>query len=144
MKIKDLLSISLLGFGLASAARTQADDKIWTATTGNFLDAANWQGGLPAAADTAIINNDGTATIPTSAGEFELFTIQLGTEGGSSGHVVMEGGTFTLAKEPGGSKPIIGNGTVQSSFIMNGGTIFLDAPDTGAQSTSFKGASELD
>src|SRR5262245_58744982 len=129
MKIKELLSISMLGLSLAQMPGSLADDKTWIATTGDFLDAANWQGGVPGLGDGAFIENDGTATIPSTAGTIHLQTIRLGSEGGNSGHVIMNGGTLVIAENQGDPKPIIGNGTVQSTFIMNGGTIFLDGPE---------------
>lgn len=144
MKLKQLLSTFVFGLGLAYAPDTFADDKLWTATTGDFLNPANWNGGLPGGTDVAIINNGGTATIPDTAGVLNLSSVILGDSGAESGHIVMNGGTLHLGMNSGDPKPIIGNGTTQSSFIMNGGTIFLDGPDQGGQQEGFHGVSELD
>jgi len=146
MKIKEILSISMLGLGLAQLPDVRATDLFWAPNTGDFTDPASWGGTLPGVDDGAFIENGGTATISATAGELHINTIHLGSEGGNSGHVIMNGGTLYLAEklETGQPKPIIGNGTVESSFIMNGGTIFLDGPDNGAQSASYKGNSELD
>lgn len=144
MKLKRILSISLLGLGLAHAPGARAADKTWNAITGDFLNPANWTGGLPGADDVGIIDNNGTATLGAAAGTASIASIKLGTGGGASGHIVMNGGRLNIAESQGDPKPIIGNGTTQSTFIMNGGTIFLDGPDQGALNSGYKGLSELD
>jgi hypothetical protein len=120
----------------------------WTGTTGDFYDPTKWDSGaFPTGTDIAVINNAGTATIGATAGNRTLGSIRLGdVEGGTeSGHIIMNGGTLTIGTDPEDpNQVLIGLSTVLSTFIQNGGTIMLDAPDTGAGSTSFKGVNEID
>jgi len=58
----------------------------------------------------------------------------------------MNGGFFRIGGSPGDPKVNIGEGTVPSTFIMNGGTIYFDGPDepSFAGSTGQAGINELD
>ena len=140
---------ALLACGLSASAQTPVT---WTGTTGDFFDATKWSGGaVPSGLDYAFINNGGTATIGVTAGNraFGLlhlgYAVPPGVTATESGHVIMNGGTLTIgADDVPQNQVLIGEGTVLSTFIQNGGTIMLDAPETGALSTSFKGANEID
>ena len=138
---------ALLACGLSISAQTPVT---WTGTTGDFYDPTKWDtGAFPTGMDYAFINNGGTATIGATAGNRTLGLLHLGyVEGGTtseSGHVIMNGGTLTIgADDVPNNQVLIGEGTVLSTFIQNGGTIMLDAPDTGLLSTGFKGANEID
>jgi hypothetical protein len=118
---------------LACLAPTHAQTvKTWTGANGDFYTAANWDtASVPGATDIATINNAGMATIAANAGDRELGSIKLGTTPGSteSGHIIMNGGFIRLSQNPGDPKVNIGEGTVLSTFIMNGGTIYFDWPD---------------
>ncbi|MGZ8900125.1 MAG: hypothetical protein ACXW3Z_08520 [Limisphaerales bacterium] len=120
----------------------------WTGNSGDFYDATKWDtSAFPTGMDYAIINNAGTATIGATAGNRTLGLLRLGAvQGGTeSGHIIMNGGTLTIgADDVPENQVLIGEGTVLSTFIQNGGTIMLDAPETGGLSTSFKGANEID
>ena len=122
----------------------------WTGTTGDFYDPTKWDtGAFPTGMDYAVINNGGTATIGATAGNRTLGLLHLGyVEAGTtteSGHIIMNGGTLTIgADDVPQNQVLIGEGTVLSTFIQNGGTIMLDAPETGAGNTAFKGVNEID
>lgn len=122
--------------------------KTWTGGDGNFYDASHWSGGLPGITDIAVIDDGSTATIAADAGDRDLGAIRLGpTEGSTeSGHVIMNGGVLRIGATPGDPKAVIGFSTTLSTFIMNGGTILFDGPDTAdlAGSTSGHGVNELD
>jgi hypothetical protein len=130
---------------LAAAAQAQTV-KTWVAGAADFYTASNWNGGLPDVTDIALINNAGTATIGATAGDRQLGTIRLGdTEGAAvSGHVIMNGGFLRIGETAGDPKPVIGLSATLSTFIMNGGTIFLDGPDLQPGNTNGKGVNELD
>lgn len=105
---------------------------LWNAGDGDFYDAGNWDvGSFPSVDDIAIINNGSTATIAADAGDRALAGLELGETEGSdeSGHVIMNGGFLRIGETQGDPKVHIGEGSVQSTFIMNGGTIFFDGPD---------------
>jgi hypothetical protein len=136
---------ALLAGGLSLNAQNLVT---WTGATGDFYDPTKWDtGAFPTGTDIAVINNAGTATIGATAGAHTLGSIHLGdVEGGTeSGHIIMNGGTLTIGTDPEDpNQELIGFSTVLSTFIQNGGTIMLDGPETGAQSTSFKGINEID
>ena len=107
----------------------------WTKQSGDFYTASNWDlNRIPGINDVVIINNGGTATIASNAGERALSSFELGEleDSTDSGHIVMEGGFLRIGESQGDSKIHIGEGTVLSTFVMNGGTIFFDGPDDGA------------
>jgi hypothetical protein len=146
--LSKLTAAALLACGLSASAQTRVT---WTGTTGDFYDPTKWDtGAFPTGMDYGIINNGGTATIGATAGNRTLGLLHLGyvIDGSTlseSGHVIMNGGTLTIgADDVPENQVLIGEGTVLSTFIQNGGTIMLDAPETGALSTSFKGANEID
>lgn len=123
--------VAALVFGVAFQGQAQGFNS-WTAGDGDFYDGSNWDvGSVPGADDIAIINNGSTATIAADAGDRELASLELGENEGSddSGHVIMNGGFLRIGGFQGDPKVHIGEGTVQSTFIMNGGTIFFDGPD---------------
>lgn len=137
-----------LGAAIALALAPSAFAQVpWSATEGDFNLGANWTSGtVPGVGEIATINNGGTATVGANAGEQNLGAIRLGeTEGSTeSGHVIMNGGTWILGATEGDPKAVIGFSTVQSSFIMNGGTIFFDGPDLFPGSTGDDGLNGLD
>jgi hypothetical protein len=145
--LSKLSAAAVLACGLSASAQTLVT---WTGTTGDFFDPTKWSGGaVPSGLDYAVINNGGTATIGATAGNRQFGLLHLGyVEGGTaaeSGHVIMNGGTLTIgADDVPNNQVLIGEGTVLSTFIQNGGTIMLDAPETGAGNTSFKGVNEID
>lgn len=121
----------------------------WTGDDGDFFDPTKWDSAaIPSPADIARIDNGSTATIGASAGTRNIAGLQIGSvEGGTeSGNVIMEVGTLVISTtsldDP--NQVLIGEGTVLSTFIQNGGTIMLDGPETGALNTSFKGLRETD
>lgn len=119
----------------------------WIVTTGDFHTANNWSPAMVPATDViVVINNDGTATIASDAGEHGLSSVLLGEAGDQSGHIVMNGGFIRIGATAGDLKVNIGRGAVESSFIMNGGTIYFDGPDepSMAGSRSDAGINELD
>ncbi len=141
-------TVALLGQLVASVVHGQTV-KTWTGDDGDFFDASHWDtGSVPGVTDIAVISNGSTATIGATAGEKELGAIRLGpTEGSTeSGHVIMNGGTLRIGGTPSDPKGVIGFSAKLSTFIMNGGTILFDGPDTPdlAGSTSGKGVNELD
>ena len=101
---------------------------------------------MPGVDEVVFINNAGTATIASDAGNRALASVLLGESGAQSGHIVMNGGFFRIGATVADPKVNIGKGTVQSSFIMNGGTIFYDGPDEAsmAGSRSENGINEID
>ncbi len=145
--LSKLSAAAVLACGLSASAQTLVT---WTGSTGDFFDPTKWSGGaVPSGLDYAVINNGGTATIGATAGNRQFGLLHLGyVEGATvaeSGHVIMNGGTLTIgADDVPNNQVLIGEGTVLSTFIQNGGTIMLDAPETGAGNTSFKGMNEID
>jgi hypothetical protein len=132
---------------MAAASPLSAQQvRTWVVGAGDFYAPASWDSGLPDLTDIAVINNGGTATIGAAAGDRNLGGLQLGDVAGSpvSGHVVMNGGFLRLGETPGDPKPVIGSGTVLSTFVMNGGTLYLDGPDLSPGNTNGKGVNELD
>jgi hypothetical protein len=145
MKRFFLLSLML---ALSLSAQGQAFFT-WTAADGDFYTGSNWdQNRIPGVNDVVIINNGGTATIAANAGNRELSSFELGEleDSDDSGHIIMNGGFFRIGESPGDSKIHIGEGNIQSTFVMNGGTILFDGPDdpTLAGSRSSAGVNEND
>ena len=145
--MKRLLPIISLGF-LCLQSHAQGFFT-WVAEEGDFYTASNWdRNGLPGAGDVVIINNDGRAVIAADAGDRALSSFELGEfqDSTDSGHIVMNGGFFRIGENPGDSKIHIGEGTVLSTFVMNGGTILFDGPDNPASagSRSAAGINESD
>jgi hypothetical protein len=119
----------------------------WTANTGDFHTANNWNPPMvPGVDEIVVINNGGTATIASDAGDRELSGVLLGESDSQSGHIIMNGGFIRIGATPGDMKVNIGRGTVESTYIMNGGTIYFDGPDEPsiAGSRSDAGINELD
>ena len=140
--------LALASLVLAPAVHTQTYLS-WTGGAGNFYTANNWNPAMvPGVDEVAVINNGGTATIASDAGEHQLSGVILGDTQGTtqSGHIVMNGGFLRIGATLGDPKVRIGDGTVESSFIMNGGTIYFDGPDEPslAGSRSAAGINELD
>ncbi len=73
----------------------QAADRYWNASSGNWSTPAYWGGTEPTSADTAYINNGGTATI-TQSGEVCKY-ILLGYTPSDSGTVQMDSGDLSEA-----------------------------------------------
>lgn len=133
MKPGKLLPALTLVTGLALASSAGGQNFVdWIASSGDFYADSNWDSGFaPGASDTAVINNGGIATIAATAGSNTLAGIRLGEIQGdpNSGHVIMNGGFLYLSGSPGDTRALIGFGTVQSAFSMNGGTIYFDGPE---------------
>lgn len=125
--------LTILGLALGISASAHAQGFFtWTADQGDFYTASNWDlNRIPGVNDVVIINNGGTATIAADVGDRELSGFELGEleDTDDSGHIIMNGGFFRIGESPGDSKIHIGEGDIQSTFIMNGGTIFFDGPD---------------
>lgn len=125
--------IILLGLALGISAAAQGQGFFtWTADQGDFYTASNWDlNRIPGVNDVVIINNGGTATIAADAGDRALSGFELGEleDTDDSGHIIMNGGFLRIGESPGDSKIHIGEGDIQSTFVMNGGTIFFDGPD---------------
>ncbi|HVU86739.1 MAG TPA: hypothetical protein VHD36_05430 [Pirellulales bacterium] len=73
-------------------AQSHAGNVTWKGTTGTWTDAGNWDNGVPMAADSALINNGGTAQIST--GTITAQSLSLGVT--KTGFVQQTGGTFTV------------------------------------------------
>jgi hypothetical protein len=141
-------AVCLAGLALAPALEAQTI-LTWTPATGDFFSANNWNPAMvPGVDEVGRINNGGTATIAADAGDRLLSGVTLGeTQGAAeSGHIVMNGGFLRIGATLTDPKARIGNGTVESTFIMNGGTIYFDGPDepTMAGSRTDAGINELD
>jgi hypothetical protein len=148
MKAANKFCLAFAFAALALNSPLQAQFYIdWIGTTGDFHTANNWSPAMVPAADViVVINNDGTATIASDAGDRGLASVLLGEAGTQSGHIVMNGGFIQIGANTGDQKVNIGKGSVESSFIMNGGTIYFDGPDepSMAGSRSDAGINELD
>jgi len=119
--VQSILVVLVAGLiGDASAADISWDgggtDSLW-------ITAANWDGDtLPTAGDDAIIEMDPGATIDASV-IADALNVRIGDVAGSTGRVIMTGGTLTIHKTGGGGPGLwIGNrGT--GYFDMSAGTI---------------------
>ncbi len=143
-KLYVTLAFAVLGLNPAVHAQNFVD---WIVNTGDFHTANNWSPAtVPGVDEVVFINNAGTATIASGAGNRALASVLLGESGTQSGHIVMNGGFFRIGATPADPKVNLGKGTVLSSFIMNGGTIFYDGPDEAsmAGSRSEHGINEID
>ncbi len=136
-----------VAFGAAVPAFAGPDDYlIWSrddgegygSGSGSFLDAANWenQDMNPDAPGITyplvVIGGGGTATIAEDAGNVFFGSLQLGEFEDEVGHLVMNGGFLRIGNidfDDDFDSHIGGNGVEESTFIMNGGTIFFDGPD---------------
>jgi hypothetical protein len=148
MKAANLLCSALSFAALVLHPALQAQNYVdWTVAAGDFHTASNWSPPMtPGVDEIVVINNAGTATIASDAGDRGLSSVLLGESGSQSGHIIMNGGFFRIGATPADPKVNIGKGTVESSFIMNGGTIFFDGPDEAsmAGSRGDAGINELD
>jgi hypothetical protein len=124
----------------------------WTSTAdGDFFTPGNWEGGVvPAATDTAVINNGTTATMAGTGtndlGRIILGALNEGADQGTteSGHIIMNSGFLRLGGTSGDGKAVIGLSETLSTFIMNGGTIWFDGPELFPGSTGDDGLTGLD
>lgn len=150
MNCKSRVFTALPIIGLLSASTLSAQNFLeWAVSEGDFHTANNWSPAMvPGVDEVAFINNGGTATIAIDAGERALAWVVLGEtqDSDQSGHVIMNGGFLRIGGTLGDSKALIGNSAVESTFIMNGGTIYFDGPDEPsiAGSRSDAGINELD
>ena len=150
MKKNPLLLIFAALIVASPPSPTPQVPKVCTGGDGDFFNAANWDvGSIPGLdpMDIATINNGSTATIDAAADVRTLGGIRLGdVEGGTeSGHIIMNGGRLVIGSTLGDpNQVIIGLSATNSTFIMNGGEIHLDAPETGALSPDFSGVNEID
>ena len=142
MNIRQSFLLLLVAAGVAcNPLLSHAEDRIWTgAIDDQFLNAGNWEGGLPMVDDDLAIIDGGDnlpVIIPESAGEITIGGFQLGTSGDAGGHVIQNGGTvvvapFSLENIPTDFefKSHIGDkGTSNSSWIMNNDSVILyDSP----------------
>ncbi len=143
---KPVFAVALVGL-LASPALQAQNYVDWVATTGDFHTASNWTPPtVPGVDEIVVINNAGTATIASTAGDRALSSVLLGESGSQSGHIIMNGGFFRIGATQADPKVNIGKGSVESSFIMNGGTIYFDGPDEPSMAGSREdaGINELD
>ncbi len=88
---------------VAFTIQVQAEDRYWQSASGDWADPANWDPAeVPTSADKACIDNDGTATIASTAAAFYAY---IGDE--NTGTVIQTGGTHSvrdslrLALQPG-------------------------------------------
>jgi len=150
MKLNRKILVALATLSMTMASPLQAQFFLdWNGGEGDFFSASNWAPPeVPGANNTTVINDGGTATIASDAGERALGSLLLGELEGStdSGHIVMNGGFIRIGATLGQEKVKIGEGTVESSVIMNGGTIYFDGPDEAslAGSTGAAGINESD
>ena len=120
---------------------SDAEDRIWTGAVDNqFLNAGNWEGGVPMVDDDLAVIDGGQnlpVVIPESADTITIGGFQLGTSGEAGGHVIQNGGTlvvapFILENIPTDFefKSHIGDqGSANSSWIMNNDSVMLyDSP----------------
>jgi fibronectin-binding autotransporter adhesin len=110
------LAIALALGVLLPSPTAQAADRNWQASAGDWLTASNWAGGIPGSADSAYIQNGGTANI--TAGAENAFSLSLGS-GTKAGTVQMTGGSLTIPSitfaQYGGS----------GTFVQSGGTVAM-------------------
>ena len=123
-----LLLLVALGSFLTTFQSFAQYDTVWTGTAGDFLAPANWSVLVPTNNNTFNIDNGGTAVIDTGgAVAFNYF--DLGDTGTGYGNLQINNGEVHMAEAPGDSYAQVGlNDTVNSSFVMNGGTVYYDGP----------------
>lgn len=136
-----LRQLSALLIAVAFTSTTLAEDRIWTGAADNqFLNAANWDGGLPENDEDVIVIDGGEnlpVVIPAGTDTITVGGFQLGTSGDASGHVIQNGGTMIVSPLPTDGlftdfefKSHIGDqSSASSSWIMNNDAVMLfDAP----------------
>ncbi len=102
---------------------------VWTGTTGDWFDGANWDTGVPpTAANQVLISNDGTAQI--SSGNAVSSTLRVATSAGFSGGLEMTGGSLDLGGTPAnigergaGTVSLSGGATIVGSTSVNVGAL---------------------
>ncbi len=101
----------------------------WTAGTGSYLNAANWDNGVPTNAgnSVAFINNTGTAQISGADAAEGAFLI-LGYQPGDVGHLEISGGTLTIGEGRIGGTEVLSdgltlNGGGTGTVVQSGGTV---------------------
>jgi len=107
--------LGLLAFALSCAATAQT---IWTGTTGDWFDGANWSLGVPDASGAARVDNGGTAQISASGAVAQ--SVILGNEASDSGAITASaGGNLAVAADLsvgyGGSGTLLITGGAQVS-----------------------------
>lgn len=116
------ISVSAAAIGILlsalPAAPADADDTYWQhdpTAPGDWLVGSNWTWGVPGSADTAYIENGGTAVIGAGGTAYKLY---LGNASGSEGTCRLSGGALSITTATSG--PVIGNyGT--GTFVQTGG-----------------------
>src|SRR4051812_43728113 len=90
-----LAFLALSGAFLASTAHAQPANFFWSNPgTGNWIDGANWEGGVPPDPyfhfdpDAPGINNGGTAIVTTATG---AHTLHIAEYDGTSGFLILDG-----------------------------------------------------
>jgi hypothetical protein len=101
----------------------------WTAGTGSYVNAANWDNGVPTNAgnSVAFINNTGTAQISGTDAAEGAFLI-LGYQPGDVGHLEISGGTLTIGEGRIGGTEVLSdgitlNGGGTGTVVQSGGTV---------------------
>ncbi len=98
---------------LALATLGHAATSTWTATSGNWEDSGNWDGGVPVASSTAILNNGGAITVTNGTAAL----LRVGTSSGGSGSVLISSGLLSV------KNMYLGNAAGSSgSAVITGGT----------------------
>jgi C1A family cysteine protease len=87
-------------------------------TAGNWQDANNWNpSSLPAASDTALVDNGGTVSISSTTGSIQVSSLYDGNQ--ARGSIIQSGGTNTV----GGSLYLGYNAGSSGTYTLSGGSL---------------------
>lgn len=115
-----LHALGLITLALAPALQAQVLTS-WNAGHGDWSTSANWDNGVPGAADTAIVANSGTAEL-TGAGSAKF--LKVGESG--VGGLLISGGTLTVASDSYvGNTGGAGAATVSSGSWSSAGSLVV-------------------
>jgi hypothetical protein len=116
----------------ALAASLRADTVYWNVSEGDWQTGSNWDPvSAPAAADTAYINNSGTAIV--SSGIVNINTVYLGQSSGNAGYLNVSGSATVNAASTGigrsglGILTISDHGTWTNSGLTGGNFVIGNA-----------------
>ena len=115
----------IVGLISAMAGPAGAADTWWQhdpASPGDWFDPANWTGGVPTSADSAYVDNGGTARI--ASGAADASDLRVGRYPGTSGAVEHSGGSNTIQNaltlgdwhDASGSYVLSGTGQLQAKY----------------------------
>ena len=118
------LTASSLALGAAlSFSQSAVADTYFTATTGDFNNAANWSAGVPTSGVNADIFSGGTVTIDDNETSNDLNTGgTFGSNAAANGTINMTAGTMTAGANGGWMRLGTANGT-SGTINLSGGTL---------------------